>query len=71
MLDLHTDPGFPRELGVGGGEETTPMGPPHNPKYLDKSLTVLLATFTIGLVFARLLKQVVATLYFDHNYKYS
>ena len=37
--------------------------PAHHPKYLDQFLTVLLATFTTGLVFMRLSKQGVATLW--------
>ena len=40
----------------------------HNPKYLDQFLTVLLETFTTGLVFVRQLKQGVTTLCSNHNY---
>ena len=37
---------------------------PHTNKYLDQFLTVLLVSFTTGLVFERKLKQGVATLCF-------
>ena len=37
----------------------------YHPKYLDEFLTVLLETFTTGLVFARQLKQGVTTLCFN------
>ena len=43
-------------------------GGPHTPKYLDQFLTVLLATFTAGLIFVRHSKTRVATLCFDRNY---
>ena len=55
-------------LGERDGGNTTPMGVPRTPKYLDQFLMVLLTTFTTGLVFARQSKQRVATLRFDHNY---
>ena len=42
----------------GKGKGTTP----HTPKYLDQFLTVLLATFITGLIFARQSKEGIATL---------
>ena len=43
-------------------------GGSYTPKCLGQFLTVLLGTFTTGLIFARQLKQGATTLCFDHNY---
>ena len=45
--------------------------PSHTPKYLDQFLTVLLETFTTGIIFVRQLTQGPTTLCFDCNYTYS
>ena len=57
---------LPRELVPPSMRNPGPT--PDYPKYLDQFLMVLLETFTIGLIFARQLKQGAATLCFNQNY---
>ena len=51
-----------------GQQPYVPIETTHNPKYLDQFLTVLLKTFTTGLIFARQSKQGATTLCSDRNY---
>ena len=55
-----------------GPQPYVPIKTTHYPKYLDQFLTVLLKTFTTGLVFVRQSKQGATTLCFEptHDFAY-